>query len=89
MATLFVRHQVEDYAAWRTQYDDFDATRVSMGVTAASVFRAADDGNDVTVLHDFADLESARAFAGSAEIKDVMGRAGVLGAPTIWFTNPA
>ena len=89
MATLFVRHQVEDYAAWRMQYDEFDAKRTSMGVTAASVFRAVDDGNDVTVTHDFADLASAQAFAGSPELKAVMSQAGVVGAPTIWFTNPA
>jgi len=33
MATLFVRHTVSDYTAWRKVYDDLDATRKSMGVT--------------------------------------------------------
>ena len=33
-----------------------------MGVTDKAVYRAADDANDITVTHDFATLESARAF---------------------------
>jgi len=42
------------------------------------------------VLHDdFASLEAAQTFAASPELKEVMGRAGVVGAPETWFTNPA
>lgn len=89
MTRLFVRHDVTDYAAWRQVYDDFDATRRSMGVRDAGVYRNVDDGNEVTVHHDFADVESARAFAESDELRDTMARAGVAGAPTIWFTEAA
>lgn len=89
MTTLFVRHDVADYGAWRALYDAFDAQRTAMGVTGDSVYRAADDPNNITVTHDFASLEAAQTFAASPELKDVMGRAGVVGAPDIWFTNPA
>ena len=87
MATIFVRHTVSDYKAWRKVYDDFASVRKPMGVTAAAVYQAADNPNDITVTHDFATLEAAHAFAKSAELKKAMQNAGVVGAPTIWFTN--
>jgi hypothetical protein len=89
MVRLFVRHSVNDYAKWRKVYDDFDAERAGMGVTVHAVYQGVDDPNDVTVIHDFATLEAARAFVRSARIKEIMEAAGVAGPPSIWFTNPA
>ena len=60
-----------------------------MGVAGDAVFHSADAPNDVTAWHDFASLESARAFVASARLREVMTAAGVAGTPTIWFTNPA
>ena len=87
MATLFVRHKVADYAAWRRVYDGFAPTQKSLGVTAEAVYRAVDDPNDVTVTHEFATVEAAQAFAGSTEMRAAMHDAGVQGAPTVWFTS--
>jgi hypothetical protein len=87
MATLFVRHTVADYAAWRRIFDDFAPQQDAMGVTDKAVYRAVGDPNDITVTHDFATLEEAPAFAGSEELKAAMHDAGVTSAPTIWFTN--
>lgn len=87
MATLFVRHTVSDYAAWRSIFDAFALTQDAMGVTDKAVYQAADDPNDITVTHEFATLEEARAFAGSGELKAAMHDAGVTSAPTIWFAN--
>ena len=89
MATLFVRHTVADYKAWRKVYDDFDAVRKTLGVTAAAVYQAADNPSDITITHDFATLGAAQAFAKSPELKKAMQSAGVVGAPTIWFTTKA
>ena len=89
MTTLFVRHTVADYAAWRRVFDGFADTQKSLGVTDKAVYQAADNENDVTVTHDFATLESARAFAGSPELKAAMHDAGVTSAPTISFANRA
>ncbi len=89
MIRMFVRHPVEDFATWKQAYDDFDAERSGMGVVGDAVFTAADDPNDVTVWHDFETLESARDFAGSERLREVMSGAGVAGAPQIWFTRRA
>ena len=87
MIRIFIRHTVADYAAWRSVYDDFDATRRSMGVTGAEVYQALDDPNDVTVWHDIASRAQAEAFAGSSQLRDAMGRAGVQGQPVVWFVG--
>ena len=87
MATMFVRHTVSDYKAWRKAYDDFAPTQKAKGVTAKAVYQAADNPNEITVTHDFATIAAAQAFAGSPELKKAMQGAGVVGTPTIWFTN--
>ena len=60
-----------------------------MGVTGDAVYQSTSDPNDVTVWHDFADLDSARAFAESDRLREVMASAGVAGQPQIWFTAQA
>lgn len=89
MATLFVRHTVADYAAWRRTFDDFAPTQTAMGVTSKAVYQAADDPNDITVMHDFASVEAAQAFASSQALKAAMHDAGVTSTPTIWFATRA
>ncbi|MFI5011876.1 MAG: antibiotic biosynthesis monooxygenase [Hyphomicrobiales bacterium] len=87
MTMMFVRHAVSDYKAWRKVYDDFAPIQKAKGVTAQAVYQAADNPNDITVTHNFATLEAAQTFVKSEELKKAMKNAGVVGAPTIWFTN--
>jgi len=87
MTTLFVRHTVADYAAWRKVYDSFAPVQQANGVTAQAVYQSADDPNDVTVTHEPASLDAAQDFLGKPELKAAMLKAGVLGAPTIWIAN--
>lgn len=87
MATMFARHTVKDYRSWRAAYDAFDAERKSMGVKAHGVYQADGDPNDVTVYHEFDDVDAAKKFAGSSRLKEVMAQAGVTGNPEIWFTK--
>jgi hypothetical protein len=89
MVRLFVRHRVADYDAWRKVYDEFDEERRPMGVTDDAVFQSLDDRNDVTVWHDFAGADEARAFVSSEVLRNTMQRAGVQGEPEIWFVNQA
>jgi hypothetical protein len=78
---------VANYKAWRKVYDDFAPVQKAKGVTAQAVYQAADNPDDITVTHDFATDEAARAFVNSEELKSAMQNAGVVGSPTIWFTN--
>ena len=89
MARLFIRHKVKDYATWRKGYDAFDATRKNMGTPVMASYRSVDEENDITVWHDFASVAEAKARLESDVLKTAMVNAGVVGAPTIWITNPA
>jgi hypothetical protein len=87
MATMFIRHTVKDYAAWRPAYDAHEASRVAAGITNGQVFRRAEDPSDLVIVLDVADVAKARAWAASDELKSVMTKAGVLGRPVIHWVD--
>ena len=76
MVRMFVRHDVADYDAWRQGYDAFDSTRRSLGVTGQAVDQSIDNPNDVTVWHDFASAEEAKALVSSDEAQSRDGAGG-------------
>jgi hypothetical protein len=82
-ATLAVRHNVQDYAAWRVVYDELDTLRSRHGCTAQQVWHAPGNAEDVFITHDFPTLGQAEAFAHDPALREGMGRAGVAGAPRI------
>jgi quinol monooxygenase YgiN len=86
MATLFVRHDVADFASWKKAYDDFSDHRQNLGVIGQGVYQHEDDPNDVTLYHHFKSMDAAKAFMASPELKQAMKAAGVRGEPKFWFT---
>lgn len=89
MVRMFIKHRVGNYGSWRKGYDAFETQRPSFGVTGQAVYQDVADSNMVTVTHDFATLDAAKALASSDALKQAMAAAGVVGVPDIWFTNPA
>ena len=87
MATMFVKHKVNDYGHWKRAYDEFVSVRKEKGVIGASVHRDASDSNMIIVTHQFNDVDAAMAFANSEELKSAMMDAGVAGPPEIWFSE--
>src|SRR4029077_17853655 len=82
-ATLVVRHNVQDYAAWRKVYDELEPLRAQHGCTAQRVMRLPDDGNDLFITHEFPTAEQAGSFAHDPALRAGMEAAGVEGAPRI------
>jgi len=89
MATLFVKHDVEDFGTWKQAYDAFSAERETMGVTGHGVYQAEGNPNNVTIYHHFESMDAAKAFLGSDRLREVMMEAGVQGEPDAWFTTKA
>jgi hypothetical protein len=79
--------KVKDYAAWRTDYDGREKSRLSAGITNGRVFRRAEDPNDLVVLQDVADVPKARSWFGSDDLKAAMQKSGVVGSPSIRFAT--
>jgi len=82
-ALTIVKHPVNDYAAWRSVYDEVQPLRDKHGVSAADVLQDPADPNNVTVLHWFSSVDNAEAFTTDPGLKDAMARAGLSGAPRI------
>lgn len=89
MPVVLVRHKVKDYARWRPLYDEDGSARKAAGCKGTQVFRSADDPNEVMLLLEWDDLAKARQFAQSADLRDTMQRAGVLGKPDVDFLHDA
>lgn len=64
-------------------------SRKAAGCKGTQVFRSSEDPNEILVLLEWNDLESARQFAQSQDLREVMQRAGVVGQPDVYFLNDA
>jgi hypothetical protein len=80
---LTLHFKVKDFNAWQSSYNGNEKNRTSAGITKSKVFRSTDDPNDVLLLQDVADVSKARTWYGSSEMKSVMEKSGVVGAPSI------
>src|SRR3954469_4118684 len=83
MATVAVRHRVENYEAWRAGYDEHGPVRKSHNCTGDLVLRDETDPNEVFVLTYWPSLADAHAFAADPSLPDAKPKAGVVGAPRI------
>jgi len=83
MITVFVRHKVRDYDRWKSAYDGLAGFRKQKGVIGASVHR--DGSNGVIITHRFKDMNTAREFADSQELRSATMSAGVASPPEVWF----
>lgn len=80
MTTLVVRHTVQDFDTWKSGFDAHDEVRRGHGSTGYQVLH---DGNTVLALIAFPDVASAQAFQSDPGLREVMAKAGVIGAPDI------
>ncbi|MGZ7109598.1 MAG: antibiotic biosynthesis monooxygenase family protein [Methanobacterium sp.] len=66
-------------------YDEDGAVRKAKGSKGAFVFHSADDPNHVFVLTNWENLESAKNFAESDDLRITMQKAGVNGRPEVYY----
>ena len=87
MGFILIRHKVRDFNTWKTGYDAHQTKRKEAGLTECYLLRGADDPNEVVMLFEAEDLNRAKAFAASAELRDKMQEVGVIDKPDIYFLN--
>lgn len=83
MATVIVTHRVSDYDRWRPAFDQDAPQRKKAKLTSWTVHRDHADPNLLTIIMKTNDLDAAKRFADSPELRDVMQSAGVEGPPDI------
>jgi heme-degrading monooxygenase HmoA len=87
MPSLLIRHHVADYPTWKAVFDEYESSRRANGSQGGWLFRNADDPQEVLLLLEWDDLERARLFADSDDLREAMTRAGVTDRPDIWFLD--
>lgn len=89
MAYMFVRHSVQDYEAWKSVFDSGGGLRRRNGEKSYQILRQDNGSKELVALFEWDNLDNARRFAASPELKEAMQRAGVTGKPEILFLEEA
>lgn len=85
MAFMLIRHKVKDFKTWKTGYDAHQPKRAEAGLTEKYVLRGADDDIEVVILFEAEDLNRAKTFTASADLREKMQEVGVVDKPDIYF----
>ena len=84
MPTIFARHRVTDYEAWRPIYDDDVERRNAAGLREVGVYSDPNDPNVILIVFDADSTDGFIEMLGSEGLRAKMEEAGVVGAPQTW-----
>ena len=87
MNYLLIRHKVADFAKWKPAYDAHGSARANAGLKEEHLLRNTDDPNEVVLLFSAQNLNKAKQFAASDDLRQRMQQVGVTDKPDIWFLN--
>ena len=82
---LLVRHKVKDYHSWKNVFDSFIDIRRKSGEKSFQIFCPETEPNNLYLLFAWDNLENAKKFMQSTELRNTMMKAEVLEAPEILF----
>jgi len=78
MVKLVGHMNLKDYNQWRTVFDSMKPVRKNYGSTGEKIFRTEGNNNEVLVMLEWSEVEQAKKFSQSQDLKDAMQRAGVI-----------
>ena len=84
---MLVRHKVRDFLERKRGYAAHLPKRVEAGLTEKYLLRGSNNPNEVILLFEARDLNSAKTFAESADLRETMQKVGVMDKPDIYFLN--
>ena len=87
MAFMLVRSKVRDFKTWKPAYDAHQPARDAAGLTEKYLLRNSDDPNEIVLLFEAQDLNRAKTFAASTDLRDRMQESGVVDKPDIYFLD--
>ena len=80
-----ITHTVKDYAKWRPVFDADSNNRKANGLETIVVGREIDRPNNIMTAYTVTDMQKAKDFANSPNLKEKMKAAGVISKPDIEF----
>lgn len=85
MSYIMIRHNVEDFATWKSLYDAHLSAREAAGLKEAHLMRTIDDTSEIVVLFEAHDMDKAKKFLASPDLRTAMQESGVVGKPHMLF----
>jgi len=86
-AYMLIRHKVKDFSHWKQGYDAHLPKRSEAGLTEKYILRGDSDPNEVILLFEVQDINRAKAFSESVDLRERMQKLGVVDKPDIYFLN--
>lgn len=87
MAHMLIRHKVKNYPEWKKVFDGFISMRKAGGEKNYQIYHPDNDSNNVVAMFEWDNLDNAKKFANSSELKETMNKAGVIDHPEIYFLD--
>lgn len=84
---MLIRHKVRDFSEWKRGYDAHLPKRLEAGLTEKHLLRGAHEPNEVVLLFEAQDLNRAKTFVESTDLREIMQKVGVVDKPDIYFLN--
>jgi hypothetical protein len=88
-AAVVLHSKVADFDGWYAAFNSHEDARRAAGILGHHINRAEVDPNEISVFMALSDLEKAKEFAASDELRERMVASGVVGAPEITYVTPA
>ena len=85
MPYVMISHKVANYAKWKRGVKTFAAVRKAAGEKCFYACRDSKQPNDVMVWCEWDTAARMKKFMASAELRQAMEKAGVVGKPTVLF----
>ena len=89
MIYLLCRHKIADFTKWKRAYDAHLGARQLAGLTELHLLRGIDDPNEVVILYTAENLAKAKGLTTSDEVRAIIQRSGVIGAPDFCILRQA
>lgn len=89
MPHVIVRISFEDFAKWKSVFDEAQSMRKSYGSKGVRVFRNIEKPDQAVIVGEYEDLAKARQMFQSQEFREATRRGGVSGPPEVTFLEDA
>ncbi len=87
-AAVLVRSRVADFDTWLAAFDTHEDARRAAGILGHHINRAEDDPNDVSIYLALSDLDKAKDFSASDDLRQRMQASGVISVPELTYMTP-
>jgi len=84
---LLIRHTVATFKKWKSVFEAHGPTRKAHGCQGGLLFQSVDNPNELVIILRWSDLERARRFAASDDLREMMARAGVSDLPDVYVLH--